>query len=168
MLSRDEDLNTLTWNSVDQQQWLINLNQTFTKCMNSLKYLLTGIYGGTKPKFSPVLNIYYAYIESDPLLIECRFPQTHYYKKWLKNLKRSLFKTSEEYYISLVQQVPRDHSIELYDIQNIAEVILNQIKAIQKRYSKPLLGSLNITFECAEMLIEASFCHRFNDHVRES
>lgn len=155
MLSRDEDLNTLTWNSVDQQQWLINLNQTFTKCMNSLKYLLTGIYGDTKPKFSPVLNIYYAYIESDPLLIEYGFPQTHYYKKWLKNLKRSLFKTSEEYYISLVQQVPRDHSIELYDIQNIAEVILNQIKAIQKRYSKPLLGSLNITFECAEMLIEA-------------
>ncbi|AAS50755.2 ABL016Cp [Eremothecium gossypii ATCC 10895] len=149
----DTEFNSTNWNAVDRHQWLINLNHTFISCMNVLHLMLSGIYSKPKPKFSPVLNIYYNYVKTDPLMIQYNFPETDFYGKWMKQLKRCLTHTSEDYYASLVKQAKKE-PFGMYSIQDIAEGIVQQLKIIQKRYPKPLLDEINITRTCAVVTIQ--------------
>ncbi|AET38188.1 uncharacterized protein Ecym_2462 [Eremothecium cymbalariae DBVPG len=143
------------WNSIDRHQWLTNLNKTFSQCMISLQELIPQLYSPTKPKFSPVLNIYHNYVLGDPLMQHYNLINTDIHRKWVKKLRGTLFKTNEECYISLLQKIPKERTVSMYQIQEIAECILEQIKSTQKRYPKPLLKGLNIAHECAAVLIGA-------------
>ncbi|SCW01178.1 LAFE_0D06810g1_1 [Lachancea fermentati] len=155
ILSTEEDCDVTQWNSDDQKQWLINLTFTFEQIISSLNSLSSLIYEHPRPIFSPVLRIYHSFIEADPLLIYYDLRNTEYFRKHMKILKRTLFRASEKYYLTLLQQIPKDNTIEMHHIEQIAQSILLEIKDLQKRYSKLLLGELNIAFECASVLVEA-------------
>lgn len=155
ILRFEDNSNVAAWNDIDQRMWLVNLFHTSEQCINSINNLLTAIYTSTKPKFSPVLSFYYTYVETDPSMILFKKRSAYSNTRPLRRLRKTIFETSERYYISLLEGVPKDNTIEIQHIQNVAELIIEQIKSIQKRYSKPLLDNINLSFECATVLIEA-------------
>ncbi|CDH15807.1 uncharacterized protein ZBAI_07594 [Zygosaccharomyces bailii ISA1307] len=155
ILRSEDQMDTSNWNDVDQTQWMINLVHTSNQCLMSIDNLISALYASTKPKFSPVLSFYYTYIDADPAMLIYKQRKTSTDARMAKKLRRAVFKTSEEFYISLLDKVPKDKSIEIQHIHNIGELIIEQIKSIQKRYNKPLLDVVNLPFECASVLIEA-------------
>lgn len=155
ILRSEDAVNTANWNDIDQRQWIVNLSHTSNQCANSIDNLLSALYASSKPKFTPVLTVYYSYIDSDPAMLLYKQHTKGVNHKWSKRIHRAVFKTSEQYYISLLGEVPKDSSIEIQHIQNVAESIIEQIKRVQKRYTKPLLDKVNLPFECATVLIEA-------------
>lgn len=155
ILQSNNDVNIVEWPEPERKQWFINLNYSFEQFMGLFKSLLKCIYDDLKPKFSKILEAYYSYIQNDPLLMQYNFLETVIYKKWIKKLRKELFRTSEKYYISLVCDVPTDKTISIRHIYHIGETILIQIKSIQKKYPKLLLEKISISFECAAMLIKA-------------
>ncbi|CCK71362.1 uncharacterized protein KNAG_0G03050 [Huiozyma naganishii CBS 8797] len=152
ILHSDAIVDTRDWNEMDRRQWNANLFYTSEQCVNSLDNLLTGLYATTKPKFSPILVFYFEYVSADPSFQE-HLPTIE--KRIVKRLRRTIFKTSEKYYKSLIMELPKDETLEFKHIQNIAELIVRQLNTIQKRYTKPLLDKVNISFECATMLTTA-------------
>ncbi|KAH3903192.1 uncharacterized protein SCODWIG_01209 [Saccharomycodes ludwigii] len=155
LLLDNDDLTTETWCDLDARTWTLNLNYNFNQCMISLKYLITALFSNTKPKFSPVLNIYYVYLDSDPLFHQY-LEENDIVSLWVnKKLKRVLYKTTEQYYISLIKQLPRDTSLEFYHIKELADTILTHIEAIQKKYPKPLLDMINLAVESGKILTQA-------------
>ncbi|SMN20524.1 similar to Saccharomyces cerevisiae YOR296W Putative protein of unknown function [Maudiozyma saulgeensis] len=155
ILNRDIYKNTSIWNDRDQKQWIINMLQTEKRCMNSLDNLLSGLFSNTKPKFSPVLSFYYSQVEIDPAILMFK-KYTHFTNKNdIRRLKKTIFKSAELYYISLLDTIPKDKGLEIQHIQDVGEKILQCIKDIQKRYTKPLLDKINISFIAADMLIAA-------------
>lgn len=155
IIVKEENMDTSAWNDRDQKQWIINILHTSKQCINTLDNLLSALYATTKPKFSPVLTFYYKYIESDPAVGMFKSFTQYSDKNDIKRLKKTIFKASELYYISLLESIPKDKSIKIHHIQDIGEKILQDIKEIQKRYTKHLLDKLNIASVCAETLIVA-------------
>ncbi|AMD18887.1 HBL015Cp [Eremothecium sinecaudum] len=149
------DSDPTTWNSEDQNRWLVNLNHTYIQCMSSLSSLLANIYKHEKAIFSPVLSIYYDCVESDPLMIQYDFPSTDFHNKWVKNLKQTLSKATEIYYVSLLQDMPNEDHLEIHHLQQLGSLILQKIKKFQGRYPKPLLNKINLSREVASQLISA-------------
>lgn len=144
-----------SWNDKDQKQWIINIFSASNQCICSLDNLLTALFAPTRPKFTPILSFYYNYVESDPAFVMFKKYTQYNNNSDIKKLKRTIFKTAEERYITLLNSIPKDKTIELHHIQDLGEQILNDVKEIQKRYSKPLLNRINIAFTVAEMLIAA-------------
>ncbi|KAG0668261.1 hypothetical protein C6P45_004867 [Maudiozyma exigua] len=155
VLAQDHYKDTSSWNDRDQKQWIINMLYTSSQCMASLDNLLSGLFSKTKPKFSPILKFYYTFFEEDPAVVMFK-KYTHFTNKHaIRQLRKPIYKAAELYYISLLETLPKDKNLEIHHIQNIAEQILQSIKGIQKRYTKPLLDKINIAFMSAEMLITA-------------
>lgn len=157
ILRSEIHMDTSIWNDVDQQQWLVNLSHTSNQCVTSVDNLLTALYAPTKPKFSPILSFYYAYIEADPSMILFKEDtgSADIEVKTKKKLRKTIFKVSEDYYLSLLEKVPKDKSIEIQHVQNVGELIIKEVENIQKRYKKPLLDVVNLPFESASVLIQA-------------
>ncbi|CAB4252928.1 similar to Saccharomyces cerevisiae YOR296W Putative protein of unknown function [Maudiozyma barnettii] len=155
ILTKDVYKNTSIWNDGDQKQWIINMLFIEEQCMNSLDNLLSGLFTKTKPKFSPILSFYYTYIETDPAIVMFKKYTDYTNKNAIRRLKKTIFKCAEIYYISLLDTLPKDKFLELHHIQEVGESLLQSIKDIQKRYTKPLLDKINIAFISAEMLITA-------------
>lgn len=155
ILKTENDMDTSIWNVVDRKEWLDNLIFTANRCSNTIDNLLSALFCSTKPKFSHVLAFYYSNIEADPLMIIYKQQSDKFDRKMIKRFHRTIFKVTEQYYISLLDKVPKDNTIEIQNIQDVGEQIIEQIKSIQKRYNRPLLDRLNLAHECATVLIEA-------------
>lgn len=137
------------WSSLDVELWKRNIKLTAKQCFKTIDNLLTGLYAKTKPKFSPLLIFYYDYIDDGSE--SCLEPED------VKMLTDTIFKTSEEYYCSLLKTLPKDGGFATKDFQNICELLIKEISLIQKKYTKPLLDKINIATECAKMLTTAVF-----------
>lgn len=157
ILRSETQMDTSMWNDLDQRQWIVNLYHTSNQCINSVDNLLSALYSPTKPKFSPILSFYYTFIEADPAMILFKelTGEPDVDVKMKKRLRRTIFKTSEQYYVSLLDKVPKDKTIEIQHVQNVGELIIKEIENIQKRYNKPLLDAVNLPFEAASVLIQA-------------
>lgn len=151
----EDNMDSSLWNDVDREQWLQNLLHTAHQCGNMIDNLLTALFASTKPKFSKVLSFYYSNVRADPSMILYHQQSIILENQMVRRFQRTVFKASEQFYISLLDRVPKDSTIEIQHIQNVAEEIIEQIKSIQKRYNKPLLDRINLAFECSTVLIEA-------------
>lgn len=155
VLKVETNMETSRWNDLDREQWFQNLLYSANQCTNLIDNLLTGLFANTKPKFSQVLSFYYCNIKEDPCMIVGEQQSKLLDRQMLKRFHRTIFKTSERFYISLLDQVPKDNTIKIQHIQNVAEQITEQVKSIQKRYNKPLMDKINLAVECSTVLIEA-------------
>ncbi|QLL32621.1 hypothetical protein HG536_0D01430 [Torulaspora globosa] len=155
VLKVETNMETSLWNDLDRKQWSENLLYSANQCSNMIDNLLTALFASTKPKFSKALSFYYCNIKEDPCMTMDQQQSNILDRQMLKRFRKTVFKTSERFYISLLDQVPKDSTIKIQHIQNVAEQIIEQIKSIQKRYNKPLLDKINLAFECSTVLIEA-------------
>lgn len=155
ILKTEDNMDTAVWNALDRREWLENLIYTANRCTNTIDYLLTALFSNTKPKFSSILAFYYSNIEADPSMVLYKQQSNALDRKMIKRFHRTIFKVSEQFYISLLDTVPKDDSIEIQHIQDVAEQIIEQVKSIQKRYNRPLLDKVMLAHECATVLIEA-------------
>lgn len=135
------------WSTLDIGLWKYNVKITAQKCFKTIDNLLSGLYAKTKPKFSSVLTFYYKYIDDDSGL--------YLGPEDVQMFKNTIFKTSEEYYCSLLESLPKKCAFTTKDFQNICELLIKEISSIQKKYTKPLLNKINIATECAKMLTSA-------------
>ncbi|EDO16415.1 hypothetical protein Kpol_1030p25 [Vanderwaltozyma polyspora DSM 70294] len=147
--------NSNTWNIRDKRRWLSNLLYTSNQCINSICTLLSNLFDEKKPRFSDILSFYYSFIEGDPSYLQYKKNDNNMLNQWCKKFRRVIFKATENYYISLIDTIPRDKSIQIENIQDIAEQILLQLQALQKKYKKPLFDKVNIPIEISNFLIEA-------------
>ncbi|KAL3235051.1 Uncharacterized protein RNJ44_02839 [Nakaseomyces bracarensis] len=148
----DRDLNL--WNIHDRKLWLKTKKTICSKAMRSISILMSAIFEEEQPKFSPYLQFYYTTISSSDIVFSW-FIEKSFEDKWVIQLKKSIMKVSESYYLSLVEKLPRDESLEIQHVHDIAEKIYFAVERIQKRYPKLLLEKLNISFISAGFLIDA-------------
>ncbi|SCV01246.1 LANO_0F10836g1_1 [Lachancea nothofagi CBS 11611] len=144
-----------SWHIIDQKEWSKNLTFSLEQTLNLTQQLLSELHQKPRPKFSPVLNVYYGFILPDLEASNHELTKSDLYRRHIKRLRRVLFRASEQFYVSLVNELPRDKALDIHDIKCVADRILSEIQTIQKKYTKPLLGELNIAVECAKILVEA-------------
>ncbi|SCU83888.1 LAMI_0C05182g1_1 [Lachancea mirantina] len=150
VLKTDQDCNTLLWTELDQRTWASNLEITFHQCINSLLELISRLHEIPRPKFSPVLQVFHGSLLADPM-----FSQVGDLNLAMKLLRKALFKATESFYVSLLDSVPRNKNIDISHVSDVAYRILQEVKEIQKRYSRPLLDEINLAHEVAIFLIAA-------------
>ncbi|SCU97804.1 LADA_0H08394g1_1 [Lachancea dasiensis] len=143
------------WTSTDHEEWLANLLYSYEQCFNLLRQQLAGIHEKPRPKFSSTLDVYYNKILPNIELADSTMIGSDTRRKHIKKLRRVLFKASELYYVNLVRDLPRERDIEFQDVKNMADSIVLEVQNLQKRYSKPLLGEINLALECGKVLVEA-------------
>ncbi|OBA19662.1 hypothetical protein METBIDRAFT_79658 [Metschnikowia bicuspidata var. bicuspidata NRRL YB-4993] len=132
------------WTLKDQEEWANNLGFTFSELFYSIKDSLGAVLSRTiKPKFGTYLAFLADYIETDPLF--CRVEATNLPKKWEKRLTKALIRTSESLYAEYLAKLPRDNTVSVTHVLNIADCLVEDVKLLQKRYKNPLLGFLNVS-----------------------
>lgn len=132
------------WSSKNRDEWIKNLTFSYNSTMYAIKESLQIIFSKvTKPKFAPVLMFLGDYIESDPLFLGVE--QSGLVKKWEKKLSKTLLRVAELRYAELLENLPRDNSLNILHVLDISDSIVNDIKGLQKKYKNPLLGFLNVS-----------------------
>lgn len=132
-----------TWSLKDQQEWINNLTISYNCTMYAIKELVQMLFSKiAKPKFSPVLQLLSNYIESDKLFP--KISQSGIPKKWEKRLSKVLIRTAEIRYAELLENLPRDYTLNISHVLEISETIVRDIETLQKRYPNPLLGFLHV------------------------
>ncbi|CAH6718934.1 uncharacterized protein CLIB1444_01S17766 [[Candida] jaroonii] len=133
-----------SWSTKDRDEWTKNLTFSYNSTMYSIKESLQIIFSKvTKPKFGPVLVFLGDYIESDVLFTNVE--QSGLVKKWEKKLSKTLLRVAELRYAELLENLPRDNSLNILHVLDISDSIVGDIKSLQKKYKNPLLGFLNVS-----------------------
>lgn len=145
------------WKLKDKILWLQNINHTLDFCFSHIGRLLENIYSDKKPKFSYILAIFRDFIESDDMYLDHRNKSAYDFHNRIKNLKEIIFVATETYYKKMLSAVPLDSTISYTHFLNMIQLIDKEIRLIQRKYPKPLFNSLNISFECASILIQCLF-----------
>lgn len=132
------------WSIKDQDEWVKNLGYTYSEVFYGIKDCLSVILSKTvKPKFAPYLAFLGDYVESDVLFPKVQ--ETGAVTKWERKLTKVLLRTSEALYAALLSTLPRDNTLSIIHILDIADSLVESIKLLQKRYKNPLLGYLHIS-----------------------
>ncbi|SCV04451.1 LAME_0H18536g1_1 [Lachancea meyersii CBS 8951] len=142
------------WKSIDQNIWLDNMICNLEQTFNILCLLVSEIHQKPRPKFSQTLKVYYEIISSCELL-GYDVTNSELYRKYMRRLRRSFFKATEHFYVSLVRGLPRDRLLEFFDVKNIADSIVSEIQMVQKMYPKALLDEVSLPVESGRTLTEA-------------
>ena len=150
-VTHTDHLDTSLWNDVDQKEWIINIMHTEEQCIGYIVDLLESLFASEKPNFSPILSFYYTNIASDPVVTTFKSINPSYQDKVISRLKKTTFNAAEDRYLSLLALIPRDHSLSIDHLQNLAETLLEDIKMLQGRYTKLLLGEIDIAKICSSM-----------------
>lgn len=140
------------WSKPDKKLWITSLSNTYIQLMASIRILLTAIYAQKAPKLTPLLRVFYTYIEPDPLydiILKSGLPQ-----KWLKRLRNTLLSTTEQRYIDILKIIPTDSSLGLIHVKEASEGIYKQTQLLQKKFPKPLLDDIFIANEAAYLFIK--------------
>lgn len=141
--SQDEWLDRSLWSIEDQEDWAFCLCDSYNAIFASIKECLVTILDKTsKPKFGPLLILLGDKIESDPLFR--KIEETGLPKKWEKRLNRALGRISEQRYATHLSKMPRDDTLNIVNVLDIADHLIGDVKVLQKRYKNPLLGFLPI------------------------
>lgn len=139
------------WSKSDQEEWVKHLGYTYSDVFYSLKDSLSVVLSNTvKPKFAPYLQFLANYIESDALFP--RLSELGVVTKWEKKLRRTLLRASQALYTELLASLPRDNTVSIAHILDIADKLIEKIKALQKKYKNPLLGFLYVGTEYATVV----------------
>lgn len=156
----------LLWPLKDQDSWVKHLGYTYSEVFFSIKDCLGAVLSTTvKPKFAPLLAFLGDYIESDALFEKLRATQLP--TKWERKLSRALLRTAESLYASLLAALPRDNTVSIAHVLDIAEQLVENTKRLQKRYKHPLLGFLDLpkTYAAVVMGMFASDSKNILKHI---
>lgn len=153
------------WTLKDQDEWATYLGYTYSEVFLSIKDCLGMLLSKTsKPKFAPYLIFLGEYVENDSL-----FPkvETGLVTKWQKRLKKTLLRVTETLYAECLSAIPRDSTLSIVNVLDAADVLIENIKMLQKRYKSPLLGYLNVSHTYADLVtgIFASDAKNMLDHI---
>lgn len=154
------------WTLKDQEEWTKHLGYTYSEVFYSIKDCLGAVLSKTvKPKFGPYLAFLADYIETDSLFYKVE--ATSLPKKWEKRLTKVLLRTSESLYAGYLATLPRDNTVSIVHILDIADSLVEDVKLLQKRYKNPLLGFLNVskTYAAVVMGMFASDSKNILKHI---
>lgn len=155
-----------SWALRDQSQWVQQLENVYSMTFHGIRDCLTSVLSKiVKPKFTPFLQFLDEYVESDCLFHKVE--ETGVVSKWKKRLTKTLVRTSESSYAQHLGILPRDNTISVLHILEIADNIIKDIKFLQKRYPVPLLEFLNIGRTFAEVVtgLLAMDAHKILSHI---
>lgn len=131
------------WSQKDQDEWVRYLGYTYSDNFYTLKDNLSIVLSkNVTPKFGPYLEFLGDYIESDALFP--KLAQLGIVQKWEKKLSRTFLRTSEALYVELLALLPRDDTVSVIHVLDIADKLIENIKFLQKKYKQPLLGFLHV------------------------
>lgn len=153
------------WALPDQDLWAKYLGYSYSEVFHSIRDCLSSVAGPVKPKFAPYLNFLADYIESDSLF--SRVEESGLPKKWEKRLSRTIMRTAEALYATFLKTLPRDDTISLMHVMDIAEQLVKTIKLLQSRYKQPLLGFLDVskTYAAVVTCMFASDSQNILNHI---
>lgn len=155
-----------SWSLRDQNQWVQQLENVHSMVFHSIRDCLTSVLSKiVKPKFSPYIQFLDEYVESDCLFE--RVENSGAVSRWKRRLTKTLVRTSETSYAQHLGILPRDNTINVLHVLEIADNIVKDIKFLQKRYPTPLLEFLNIGRTYAEIVtgLFAMDAHKILSHI---
>lgn len=141
------------WSIEDQNRWVKQLDNVYSMAFHSLRDCLGSVLSKiVKPKFTPYIQFLDDYVESDCLFH--KFEESGGIARWRRRLTKTLLRTSESLYAEHLETLPRDDTVNVVHVLEIADNLIKDIKFLQKRYPHPLLDFLNIGRTYAEVVTD--------------
>lgn len=152
-----------SWPKSDRTLYSNVLNAIQAELMNRVSSILENLYAKRPPKFGPLLEILEEYI----------FSQDHFdgYASFvptdlqIEKLRELLVSVAELKYDELIDDIPRDNTLDLLHIIELADKIIAIAKRLSERYKFELFGVLNISVISTErhvLLFSADAQSMFN------
>lgn len=145
LIETKSNSNPQNWPIPCKLKWISNLEITYNQVMTSCDNLLTAIFSEKAPKFTPVLRVYYSYIEPDIFFNELAGGKVDLQPKWLTKFNSTILKTTEMKYVELLSFLPNDNTLNYIDLKNLVEKIYKLLESLQKKFPKPLFDCISIT-----------------------
>lgn len=142
-----------TWSIPDQEQWVVQLGNVYEMVFLSIRDSLESVLNrAVKPIFSPYIQFLDEYVESDCLFY--RYEESGGVARRKRKVARTLLRTAEALYAAHLATLPRDNTVSVLHLLEIADNIVKDVKFLQKRYPYPLLNYLNIGRTYAEVFTD--------------
>lgn len=139
----ENDMDVLEWPEPDKREWSNNIQILYLQTMATIRDLLSGIFGSTKPKFKIYL-MFLEFIAQDPTFEEY-IEKSGLPKKWERKLTLALGKAIDAKYVEILSQIPRDNTLELGNVYEAALEIIQTLTTTQQRFKSPFMGFLPVT-----------------------
>ncbi|ANB13498.1 hypothetical protein AWJ20_1792 [Sugiyamaella lignohabitans] len=148
-----------TWPYCDKVHFVTVLSEFQKSIMHRIEEALRQIYDDSPPKIRPYLEALDKYIlaytalgqeqqkHGDPA---STFTGLEPSAKQIKRLKKTIIAAAEEKYGSLIDIIPRDHTLDPLHIVDLADKVIGTAKRLQKRYKSPLFGKISVPVISAE------------------
>lgn len=142
-----------SWPVEDQNRWVKQLDNVYSMAFHSLRDCLGSVLSKiVKPRFTPYIQFLDDYVESDCLFH--KYEESGGVSRWRRRLTKTLLRTSESLYAQHLETLPRDNTVSILHVLEIADSLIKDIKFLQKRYPHPLLDFLNIGRTYAEVVTD--------------
>lgn len=135
--------------SCDKALFLTTLSKIQHHMLEKIDDTLLHIFDPSPPKIGPYLQVLDE--EVFPNAAELRYadplePEL----KQLKKLKATLLLAAERKYDALIDDIPRDHTLDPLHIIDLADKLIGIAKKLQKKYPMALFDSISIGHVCSE------------------
>jgi hypothetical protein len=130
------------WPKADRVHFVTCLMGAHDMIINKIEELLTHIYENSPPKIGPYLETLDMFIYSDAHMHG--FSTVEPSQKQIERLEAAVVRASEAKYDSLIDDIPRDHTLDPLHIIDLADKITGISRKLHKRYKFPLLDKIDI------------------------
>lgn len=144
MIKSEESLDMTAWPEPDQREWANNIQMLYVQNMNCIRKKFADLFAPTAPRFNPYLILLHEFLEQDPTFEYLE--ASGLVKKWQRKFTLALGRAIDSKYAEIVGKIPRDNSISVLHVYNVADEILTILKTVNARYKNPFMGFLKVRF----------------------
>lgn len=159
------DWDPLRWPDSDKEQVATTLQRFQTAIMGRINQSLDELFNDPPPKIGPLLSLYEEYITNgrDFFTMIDLTPD----ERQLERLELTIISAAERKYDALIDDIPRDHSLDPLHVVDLADKIIGIAKRLQKRYKFPLFDKIYISNISAErhFTLFAADSHSMVNHM---
>jgi C2 domain/MUN domain len=142
------EMEPASWPASDRMLYSNVLTALQAEFINRVGTILENVYAESPPKIGPLLEILEEYVFSqDRFDGYATFLPTEIQIDGLKDL---LISVAERKYDELIDNIPRDNTLDLLHIIDLADKLIAIAKRLSKRYKMALFGELKISFVSTE------------------
>jgi hypothetical protein len=131
-----------SWPHCDEVHFMTVLSEVQKSLLDRVGQALEHIYDDSPPKIGPILEVLDEHVLSNTDLQG--FASLDPSQKQIKQLEMVVIATAEKKYDILIDDIPRDHTLDPLHIIDLADKLIAIAKRLQKRYKFALFGKISI------------------------
>lgn len=136
------------WPDSDKEHVATTLKTFESAIINRVVEALNHLFDEPPPKIGPLLELYSEYITNDRDFFNLisLAPDS----RQIERIQLTIVSAAERKYDALIDDIPRDHSLDPLHVIDLADKLIGIAKRLQKRYKFPLFAKVYIAHVSAE------------------